>query len=392
MSLALLFPAGLAALAALLVPLLLHLARRSEQRITDFAALRWLAANPRPRRKRRFDERLLLLLRLLLLAALALLLAQPVLLGAPDRTPWVVVAPGVPAEAAHAVAGKRQPRLHWLARRFPALDAPPPRAPQPIASLLRELDAQLPPGTPLTVLVPAVLDGADAERPRLSRAVDWRVVPSAAPVALQATTPSPRVLDVRAAADAPGLRYLRAAGLAWSVQARGTPALPPAVRIDAPARPLPPSSHALAWLAPGPLPDSVRAWVRDGGRALLADTTQAPELSRAAAVDWRDAQGAPLVVGVTLGRGRLMRFTRPLAPSHMPVLLDAEFPAQLGTLFEDASAAPTRVAAPDYAATTGAPAWPQPPRPRAPWLLGAIALLFAIERWLASAPRREAAP
>ena len=42
MSLALLLPAGLAALAALLLPLLVHLARRSEQRPTVFAALQWL--------------------------------------------------------------------------------------------------------------------------------------------------------------------------------------------------------------------------------------------------------------------------------------------------------------------------------------------------------------
>lgn len=391
MSLALLFPAGLAALAALLVPLLLHLARRSEQRVTAFAALRWLAADPRPRRKRRFDERLLLLLRLLLLAALALLLAQPVLHGAPDRTPWVVAAPGVQAAAARAAAGRQPARLHWLSPGFPALDAPPPRTPQPLASLLRELDMRLPAGTPLTVLVPAVLDGADAERPRLSRAVDWRVVPAApGRVATTGALPPP-VLDVRAPADAPGLPYLRAAGVAWRAQATGAAASTGQVRIADPAQPLPPPTPALAWLAPGPLPDAVRAWVRAGGHALLADATQAPELSSAATVAWRDAQGAPLVTAVALGRGRLLRFTRPLTPSAMPGLLDADFPARLRALFDPAPAAPTRVSARVYAPTTGAPPWPQPPRPLAPWLLGAIAVLFALERWLASAPRREAA-
>ena len=390
MSVGLLFPAGLAALAALLVPLLLHLARRSEQRITDFAALRWLAAQPRPRRKRRFDERLLLLLRLLLLAALAVLLAQPVLRGVPDRTPWIVAAPGVPAEAVRAMAGERRVRLHWLAPGFPALGATPSGPAQPVASLVRQLDAQLPQGAPLTVLVPSVLDGADAERPRLSRAVDWRVLPAAAPPAAPATASSPPVLEVRATADAPELPYLRAAGAAWRVQARGA-ASTPRVHIGSPAQPLPPSTHALAWLAPGPLPDAVRAWVGAGGRALLADTTQAPEFATASTAAWRDARGAPLVVGVALGRGRLMRFTRPLAPSAMPELLDADFPARLRALFEDGPIAPTRVAAADYAPIRGAPAWPPAPRPLAPWLLGAIALLFAIERWVASAARREAA-
>ncbi|TXK62105.1 hypothetical protein FU658_09680 [Alkalisalibacterium limincola] len=44
MSLALLYPAALAALLALAVPVLLHLARRPQQRTLDFAALRWIAA------------------------------------------------------------------------------------------------------------------------------------------------------------------------------------------------------------------------------------------------------------------------------------------------------------------------------------------------------------
>lgn len=392
MSIGLLFPAGLVALAALLVPLLLHLARRSEQRITDFAALRWLAAQSRPRRKRRFDERLLLLLRLLLLAALALLLAQPVLRGAPDRTPWVVAAPGIPAASARAVAATRHVQARWLAPGFPALDAPPPRAPQPVASLLRELDAKLPAGTPLTVLVPAVLDGADAERPRLSRAVDWRILRSSAAAVARAPAAATPVLEVRAAADAPGLRYLRAAGIAWREEAHGTAASAPAVHVLDPTQPLPPSARALAWLAPGPLPDAIRAWVRHGGRALLGDTTHAPELAGAASVAWRDAQGDPLVVATSLGRGRLMRFTRPLVPAAMPALLEADFPTRVRGLFDEASVAPTRVAAMDIAPTAGATAWPTPARPLASWLLVAIAVLFAIERWLATTARREGAP
>ena len=47
----LLLPLGLAALGTILVPLLLHLARRTEQRPTDFAALRWLRQKPRPRHR-----------------------------------------------------------------------------------------------------------------------------------------------------------------------------------------------------------------------------------------------------------------------------------------------------------------------------------------------------
>ena len=81
MSLGLLLPVGLAALAALLLPLLLHLERQSEPRATDFAALRWLSARLRPRRSLRLEECWLLLLRLLLVASVALLFARPVLFG-----------------------------------------------------------------------------------------------------------------------------------------------------------------------------------------------------------------------------------------------------------------------------------------------------------------------
>ena len=55
----LLAPLGLAALAALIVPLLIHLRRRTEEVPLDFAAMRWLEALPKPRRRLRFDELLL---------------------------------------------------------------------------------------------------------------------------------------------------------------------------------------------------------------------------------------------------------------------------------------------------------------------------------------------
>ena len=134
----LLFPLGLAALAAGLLPLLIHLARRHPYTPLDFAALRWLRAQIRPRQRIRFDDWPLLLVRLLLLAALALLLARPALTGpAPAPTAWTVVAPGLDATALRGTA--EAGNWHWLAPGFPPLDtAPPPR--QPVASLLRQLD------------------------------------------------------------------------------------------------------------------------------------------------------------------------------------------------------------------------------------------------------------
>jgi hypothetical protein len=315
-----------------------------------------------------------------------------------------VVAPDVPATTAITAAASARAHLRWLAPGFPSVDTPAPRGVQPIASLLRDLDASLAPGTPLTVLVPPVVDGADAQLPRLSRSITWRVVP-VPPVGrakAQPASAAPLHLEVRARAGAAGLRYLHAAGLAWRAQARPTTGIPAqgeqraaartpapaAVEVADPAQPLPDGARNLAWLAPEPLPDAVRDWVKAGGRALLSADTPAPELADAAAL-WTDASGRPLVRGIALGSGRLMQFTHPLAPAAMPELLEADFPLQLRLLFAQAASLPARVEADGYAPAAGARPYPQPPRPLAPWLGLVIALLFLLERWLASGPRRE---
>lgn len=398
MNLALLLPAGLAALAALLLPLLIHLARRSERRITDFAALRWLASKPQPQRKHRVEEWWLLLVRLLLIAALALLLARPVLYGQPDRTPWIVAAPGVGADRVRAAAGVKPAHLRWLAPGFPQLDDTPAPGPQPTASVLRELDARLATGTLLTVLVPTVIDGADGERPKLSRRIDWRIVPdSQQPSAsTHGAAPTPK-LTVRYAKDhVVALGYLRAVGVAWSKRASDKLAKtdnpsPSPVTIAMAGQPLDSATRNLVWLVPGPLPGSIHDWVADGGHALLDAGAKAPELAGATTL-WRDADGSPLVVGTTLGRGRIMQLTRPLSPGAMPQLLESDFPEHLRKLFLAPEPAPSRADASAYAATVAARPYPESPRPLAPWLIAAIALLFVVERWLASGPRRGATP
>jgi len=155
-SFGLLLPAGLAALFALLLPLLVHLHRRTEQQPTAFAALRWLQVRQRPQRRIRFEEWPLLALRLLLLAALAVLVAQPVLYGAPGGKRWVVVAPGIDRVRAHAAVAAPDAAWHWLAPGFPALEREPPAGPQPLASLLRELDATLRADAPIGTGVDAL--------------------------------------------------------------------------------------------------------------------------------------------------------------------------------------------------------------------------------------------
>ena len=393
MNLALLLPLGLAALAAWLVPLLIHLRRRSEQQRTAFAALRWLPARANPRSRLRFEEWPLLLVRLLLLAALALLLASPVLFGGPQAKQWVVVAPGIDREALAARDDATEYR--WLAPGFPALEAPAPAARQPVGSLLRELDATLPARTAITVLVPAVLDGADAVKPSLHRSVQWQVMDGKAMASPSPqTTPRPGLAVRYAEERTEATRYLRAAAIAWQVAttpSNGTrEAQAPLSDIGTVAQPLPAIDRPLAWLAPGPLPTPLRDWIDTGGTVLVDVTTDIPNMQRNGVPLWHDDNGDVLVRGMALGRGRVLQWTRPLTPEAMPVILEPSFPDRLWFLFAPAATSPARIAATDYTPITGARAWPEIPRALQPWLLLLIAMLFVIERWIATG-RREVA-
>lgn len=385
MSLALLIPAGLAALAALLLPALIHLARRDEEKRTDFAALRWLRQKPKPRQRLRIDEWPLLLLRLLLIALLALWLARPVLHGEDDGAPWIMAVPGVAAAQARAAATD-DAEVRWLAHGFPAIDAAPPTGPVPIASLLRQLDAELPQGAPLTLLVPERLSGADGERPRLSRPVTWRVVPGAMPMPRHASAAAPSLV-VRYAPDrAAGLRYLRAAAIAW--QRPGRPVAFSAASVDAA---LPADNSVLVWLVPGPLPAPVDSWIRRGGTALVDAATEVPA-SDARFAAWHDELGAPLAEEMPFGGGRLIRLARPLTPAAMPQLLEPDLPQQLRELLAPRAPDPSSVRAADFAPITGGRAYPQAARELQPWLALLIAALLAVERWFATRRSRRVAP
>lgn len=368
-----LFPAALGALAALAIPLAIHLARRAEVRPVDFAALRWLAARPRPRTRLRFDEVLLLAVRLVLLALIALWLARPAVDGATDHTPWLAVVPGATATA--TLGGHRV----WLARGFPPLDTPPPRAAVPVFSLLRQLDAELGPGVALTVVVPDDLGGLDAERPRLSRPVAWRVVAGATPHPMRPPRMPPSLV-VRYAADrASALRYLRAAAIAWQ-----PPGHAPVIDAAPATQPLPTGTAPLVWLVPGPVPATVAARVRRGATVVL--DARAGPVAATDDVVWVSAAGAPLVTAGRLGSGRVLRLTRALDPGAMPELLDPDFPDRLAALLTPPPA-PDRAAARDVAPATGGAAFAPPARDLRPWLAIVIAVVFLVERLLATRRR-----
>lgn len=335
MSLAWALPWAFAGLAALGVPLLLHLDRRRSVQRWPFAALRWIAAQARPRRTWRLVEWVLLVLRSLLIAALVAWLAQPLLRGLPrEAVHWIAVAPGAaaPADAAHAV---------WLAPGFPAIAAPRPASDAPVSSLLREFDARLAPGDTLEVRVPAVVRGLDEAAIVLSRHVQW-VVAEGDAAWRGAHTPAKPVLALRYADEgAPLLRQVRAALRAWE----RVPAL--AVRLDeAPAdRPVP--AHADAVLHVG---------------------------------------SAPMAAGLAAHSLQLD------AANVSPALLQSpDFPRWLHReLFGDAPApdgAPAAAVVPGVGARIAAP----PPWPLRSWLAGLAAAVFLLERLLATARRAKAA-
>lgn len=370
----LLFPLGLAALAAGLLPLLIHLARRHPYTPLDFAALRWLRAQIRPRQRIRFDDWPLLLVRLLLLAALALLLARPALTG-PTAPPaaWTVVAPGLDATALRGTAEDRN--WHWLAPGFPGIDQAPPASTAPLPSLLRELDAQLPVGTALTVHVPDPLPSLDGARLQLSRDVQWHTQPM--PVTAQPSAATSPRLRVHSDASATAQRWLNALQRAWGVQAPLAPL---------PADALPERGEIGVWSRSDVLPANWQAWLRGGGRVMTAGK---PAVS--ASILLRDAEGAPLLWQQRIGHGYLLALPGGWNAASNPALRDPRLPRALLLALQPPTAprlGDARDQAPQRAAL---PAATPPLREPTPWLLLAVVLLFALERWMASSARRRVA-
>jgi hypothetical protein len=385
-NLSFLLPSALAALAALLLPVLIHLSRRSERTLTDFAALRWLDAKLRPRRKLVFQELPLLAVRLLLLALLAVFLAQPVLLAPVKPAHWLVVVPGADIGAAENLPEGEHVQRHWLAPGFPAIDRQPTAVRTGTGSLLRELDAMLPAATKLTVLVPERMSGLDGERPQLSRVVDWRVLPGKMPDVLEPTAPPVIRLAVRyQSGHASDLRYLRAVHSAWQ---SGMP-VSERKALDAADTnsPLPDKTAYLIWQADGALPKDVQQWVQAGGRAVVTKETILPAVAWLDST-WQATDGNPLLKTAGLGQGRVWQWQRAFNPQSLPELLDPAFPERLQSLLAGNVAPPDKSLASLQNPRAGLPAWPELPESLAPWLALLIGLLLVLERWMAGAKHR----
>jgi hypothetical protein len=379
-SLALMLPLGLLAFGAILVPLLIHLIRRHEQTAIDFPALRWLRTSIQPRRRLRFDELGLLFLRLLLIALIALLLATPVLTGEwRDPRHWVVVSADVDLDAARRNVGDIDAEWRWLAPGFPALDQVSLESTRNISSLLREFDATRGVADRVTVVVPEILDGLDAERLQLAHEVDWRIERSRATAAAPSPSAPRRVSLRRGPTPVAGESFLRAAVNAWQNSEPGHWEIEEST-TDAP---LDAQTDWLIWLG-GELPVEVLAWVRAGGHALTVDAAGDP---LPGVVVWRDAQGMPLARDETLGAGHRIRLLRSLEADAFPDLLDAGFAARIRQLLLGRPAAPASAWAGSVQPTRNAELPVEVRTPLFPLLAIAIALVFLFERVLATRGR-----
>jgi len=293
----LLAPIGLAALAALALPLLIHLLRRPEDRVVLFAAWRYLAEPAQPRERLQLRHWLLLALRLLLIAVLALLLSQATWRSRDEAASitTTVLWPG--AESAAMLASPDHPVLQLK--------------PEAAASQLRQIDAELPPAASLTVMVPEIVDGLDAERLRLSRDVQWQIVPGTTPPAAEARPIAVAIRSDRA--DSAELATVRALLQAWQAQGR-------AIEIDLAAQdqPLKADAGLLFWLGGKPTTE-VERWIAQGGHALVS--------GQAGAV----VADAPWVAQPQ-GRGRVVKVAGAFDATRIASLREPQVPAQLAAL------------------------------------------------------------
>jgi hypothetical protein len=395
MSLSFLLPAAWAALAALLVPIALHLQRRRQLAQTlSFAALRWLPAPTRPRQRWQLRQPWLLLLRCLLLASLVAAQAQPLLDGFAPAKPWHVAVPGI--DPARIVWPDQAVERRWLAPGFPPLLAAVPSERPATASLLRELDARLPPSTPLTVYVPPRLHGLDGERIALGRTLDWVVV-DPAPGTASDSAPIERPLQLaiggRAEAD-PADRFIDAARAAWQAERAAGGGAPSTVTIGADGAPAA-GTDSVLWLSSDPLPPALHDWLADGGRLLALgsgddsgdDSGSDRSNGQPAMTIWHNAHGAR-VDAHRVGRGVLRRLDCPLQPDCLPELLDPGFPALLQRWLDAPPAAPTDAYAEQARPIRIERQAPPAGQPLATWLALLAAALFVLERWLASRRQR----
>lgn len=182
-------PLWLWALAAVALPVALHLLSRGRGRRVPLASTRLLQAELSLRGRRlRPSDLPLLALRAALLAVVALALAglwrESPEVARPGSS-WLLLEPGLPPAAGKAAEDLRRLRaaaaaVRFLAPGLPSDDPGPMAEPPDVWSLLAEADVEAPAGVELHVRTRARLAELRGERPALRHAVSW-VEAAAAP-------------------------------------------------------------------------------------------------------------------------------------------------------------------------------------------------------------------
>ena len=423
----LLSPAGLWALAALSLPLAIHL-WRPPPRTVRLGSLRFLESLPRRIYNLRWRERLLLAVRMALLALLALLLAGPRWQIRPARGPqrWALL------DSTAALSGESLARwharqtagdeIHALAPGFPAAGEGKPDIAPDLWSLLREADAELPAGSLLTVFSPGRLAALRGARPALAHCrVAWVQTPDTHPAPASAgrtagppTPPPLGVLIVHGADRAPDARHVEAAVRA-AAQVEGR-AVNASFRTDDPLTGDTTSFDWVFWLSARPVPP---VWTGGGANVIseeAGDATDAaswivpgtarlwrrtfPTGPMPGAPVWTDGFGQPLLTVAREARGWHWRFFGRFEPAWTTLVRGSAFPSWLRAwLFEPAPVDPLddrRLADPSQCRTAeSAPRHGDVTLQRAGdhfvdlhgplWMMAAA--LFGLERFLASRPR-----
>jgi hypothetical protein len=104
---------------------------------------------------------------------------------------------------------------------------------------------------------------------------------------------------------------------------------------------------------------------------------------------WADDNGAAILRERLLGAGRMLSLAGPLRVDAVPALASPEFPRQLAALLRGPAPAPDRAPAASVAPLTLPIAHPLlgRPEPLTPYLAVVIALLFLLERVVATRTR-----
>jgi hypothetical protein len=182
-------PLWLAALAALAIPVLIHLRRRRIGRRVQVGSVRHLAGAAMPRRRRlRVRDPWLLALRCAILALIAFALAEPAIRRTERAGSWVLVAPSVLGDSATLRSDplldslrRAGAAVRLLAPGFPLADLRRPiarrDAPPDLWSLLGAADQALAAGSTILAIVPAEVSLARGRRPAFATRVTIRRAP-----------------------------------------------------------------------------------------------------------------------------------------------------------------------------------------------------------------------